>query len=85
MEAKAIKSIDLIARLSNRQSKPSTSRSYTRQRHPHCLRRSRRLSPGRLLRRLTRPEISPRYQALSTEGAQGPPEASGMQDDDGGD
>ena len=38
----------------------------------------------RLLRRLTRCEISPRYQTLSTEGAQGPPEASGMWDDDGG-
>ena len=38
----------------------------------------------RLLRLLTRREISPHYQILSTEGAQGPPEASGMQDDDGG-
>ena len=37
-----------------------------------------------LLRRLTRREISPRYQTLSTEGAQGPPEASGGRDDDGG-
>ena len=37
-----------------------------------------------LLRRLTRREISPRYQTLSTEGAQGPPEASDVRDDDGG-
>ena len=38
----------------------------------------------RLLRRLTRHENSPRYQTLSTEGAQGPPEASDVRDDDGG-
>ena len=38
----------------------------------------------RLLRRLTRREISPRYQTLSTEGAQGPPEASDVRADDGG-
>ena len=37
-----------------------------------------------LLRRLTRREISPRYQTLSTEGAQGPPEASYVRADDGG-
>ena len=37
-----------------------------------------------LLRRLTRREISPRYQTLSTEGAQGPPEASDVRADDGG-
>ena len=38
----------------------------------------------RLLRRLMRREISPRYQTLSTEGAQGPPEASNVRADDGG-
>ena len=38
----------------------------------------------RLLRRLTRRKISPRYQTLSTEGALGPPEASGVRADDGG-
>ena len=37
----------------------------------------------RLLRRVTRREISPRYQTLSTEGAQGPPEASDVLADDG--
>ena len=37
-----------------------------------------------LLRRVTRRKISPCYQTLSTEGAQGPPEASGMRDDDSG-
>ena len=31
-----------------------------------------------------RREISPHYQTLSTEGAQGPPEASDVQADDGG-
>ena len=38
----------------------------------------------RLLRRLTRREISPHYQTLSTEGAQGVPEASDVRTDDGG-
>ena len=38
----------------------------------------------RLLRRLTRRKISPRYQTLSTEGAPGPPEASDVREDDGG-
>ena len=38
----------------------------------------------RLLRRLTRRENSPRYETLSTEGAQGPPEASVVRADDGG-
>ena len=38
----------------------------------------------RLLRWLTRRKISPRYQTLRTDGAPEPPEASGVQDDDGG-
>ena len=38
----------------------------------------------RLLRRVTRRENSPRYQTLSTEGAQGPLEASDVRHDDSG-
>ena len=38
----------------------------------------------RLLRRLTRREISPCYQTLSTDGAPEPPEASDVRADDGG-
>ena len=38
----------------------------------------------RLLRRLTRRKISPRYQTLTTEGAPDAPEASDVRDVDGG-
>ena len=44
----------------------------------------RRRTSRCLLRRLTRRKISPRYQTLSTEGAQGSPEASDVRADDGG-
>ena len=94
MEAKAIKSVDLIA---------PACRTIS---HDHLLIDR---SPGgdipivyddradgrgraacdsvrrrHLLRRLTRREISPRYQTLSTEGAPGPLEASDVRADDGG-
>ena len=47
-------------------------------------RRLRRRMSRCLAARLLRREITPRYRTLSTEGAPGPPEASDVQDDDGG-
>ena len=96
MEAKAIKSIDLIAlacliisqdhQLIDRSPGGAIPILYDDR---DGRRRGRSQRPGRrtsrcLLRRLTRREISTRYQTLSTEGAQGTPEASRMRDNDGG-
>ena len=93
MEAKAIKSVDLIAPACRTISQdhllidrspggaiPIVYDDRDGRRRAACdsVRRCH------LLRRLTRREISPRYQTLSTEGAQGPPEASYVRADDGG-
>ena len=93
MEAKAIKSIDLIALACLIVSQdhllidrspggaiPIVYDDRDGRRQAACDGVRRR----RLLRRVTRREISPRYQTLSTEGAQGPPEASDVRADDGG-
>merc|ERR1711966_143241 len=93
MEAKAIKSVDLIAPACRTISQdyllidrspggaiPIVYDDRDGRRRAACdgVRRHH------LLRRLTRRENSSRYQTLSTGGAQGPPEASDVQADDGG-
>ena len=93
MEAKAIKSVDLIAPacrtisqdyllidLSPGGAIPIVYDDRDGRRRAACDNVRRR----HLLRRLTRREISPHYQTLSTEGAPGPPEASDVRADDGG-
>ena len=96
MEAKAIKSIDLIAlacliisqdhQLIDRSPGGAIPIVYDDRdgRRRGRLQRPRRRTSRCLLRRLTRHEISPRYQTLSTEGAPGSPEASNVRANDGG-
>ena len=93
MEAKAIKSVDLIAPACRTISQdhllidrspggaiPIVYDDRDGRRRAAC----DGVRQRRLLRRLTRRENSPPYQTLSTEGAQGPPEASDVRADDGG-
>ena len=96
MEAKAIKSIDLIAlacliisqdhQLIDRSPSGAIPIVYDDRdgRRRERSQRPRRHTSRCLLRRLTRREISPRYQTLSTEGDHGPPEVSDVRADDGG-
>ena len=96
MEAKAIKSIDLIAlacliisqdhQLIDCSPGGAIPIVYDDRDGRRCGRsqRPRWLTSRCLARRLLRREISPRYRTLSTGGAQGPPEASDVRADDGG-
>ena len=96
MEAKAIKSIELLALacliisqdhlLIDRSPGGAIPLVYDDRdgRHRGRSQRPRRRTSRCLARRLLRREISPRYRTLSTGGAQGPPEASDVRADDGG-
>ena len=95
MEAKAIKSIDLIALacliisqdhlLIDRSPGGTIPIVYDDRdgRRRGRSQRTRRRTARCLARWLLRREISPRYRTLSTEGAPGPPEARDVWTDDG--
>ena len=93
MEAKAIKTVDLIALacrtisqdhlLIDRSPGGAIPIVYD-DRDGRCRAACDSAQRRHLLRRLTRRKIASRYRTLSTEGAPGPPEASDVRADDGG-